>query len=134
MFSTQMHLLNKGFADCFIDDGNIQGQTNTSFQGPVNQDVTADLNNHDAVPTADDTTLFFGEDDEEDGWDDNPASTNTLIRNIISDTIRHGQTRDEEEADKQAEIFLKLLERAKRNCIQDAKMQLRSLLLWSFFR
>jgi hypothetical protein len=25
----------------------------------VNQDVTADLNNHDAVPTTDDTTLFW---------------------------------------------------------------------------
>jgi hypothetical protein len=54
-----MHLLNRGFADCFIDDGNIQDQTNTSSQGPVNQDVTADLNNHDAVPIADDTTLFL---------------------------------------------------------------------------
>jgi hypothetical protein len=54
-----MHLLIKGFADCFIDDGNIQGQTNTSSQGPVNRDVTADLNNHDVVPTTDNTTLFF---------------------------------------------------------------------------
>jgi hypothetical protein len=54
-----MHLLNRWFADCFIDDGNIQDQTNTSSQGPVNQDVTADLTNHDAVPTADDTTLFL---------------------------------------------------------------------------
>jgi hypothetical protein len=54
-----MHLLNRGFADCFIDDGSIQDQTNTSSQGPVNQDVTANLNNHDAVPTADDTTLFL---------------------------------------------------------------------------
>jgi hypothetical protein len=25
----------------------------------VNQDATADLNNHDVVPTADDTTLFL---------------------------------------------------------------------------
>jgi hypothetical protein len=54
-----MHLVNRGFADCFIDDGNIQDQTNTSSQGPVNQDATADLNNHDVVPTADDTTLFL---------------------------------------------------------------------------
>jgi hypothetical protein len=54
-----MHLLNRGFADCFIDDGNIQDQTNTSSQGPVNQDVTVDLNNHYAVPTTDDTTLFL---------------------------------------------------------------------------
>jgi hypothetical protein len=45
---------------------------------------------------------FFGEDDEEDGWDGKPAATNTLIRNIISGTIHHGQTRDEEEADKKA--------------------------------
>jgi hypothetical protein len=95
-----MHLLNKGFADYFIDDGNIQDQTDTSSQGHVNQDVTTDLNNHDAVPTTDDNTLFFGEDNEEDGWDDNLAATNTRIRNIISGTIHHGQTRDEEEADK----------------------------------
>jgi hypothetical protein len=116
-----MHLLNRGFADCFIDDGNIQDQTNTSSHGPVNQDVTADLNNHDAVTTTDDTTLSFGEDDEEDGWDVNPAATNTLIRNIISGTIHHGQTRDEEEADKQAEIFLKLLEQAKKELYPGCK-------------
>jgi hypothetical protein len=54
-----MHLLNRGFADCFIDEGNIQDQTDTSSQGPVNHVVTADLNNHDAVPTADDRTLFL---------------------------------------------------------------------------
>jgi hypothetical protein len=54
-----MLLLNRGFANCFINDGNIQDQTNTSSQGPVNQDVTVDLNNHDAVPTTDDTTLFL---------------------------------------------------------------------------
>jgi hypothetical protein len=54
-----MHLLNRGFANCFIDDGNIQDQTDTSSQGPVNQDVTADPNNHDALPTADDKTLFL---------------------------------------------------------------------------
>jgi hypothetical protein len=88
-------------------------QSQRSLQ-EAGQDVTTDLNNHDAVPTTDDTTLFFGEDDEEYGWDDNPASTNTLIGNIISGTIHHGQTRDEEEADKQAEIFLKLLEQAKK--------------------
>jgi hypothetical protein len=87
----QIHLLNRGFADSFIDAGNIQDQTNTSSQGPVNKDVTADLNNHDAVPTADDTTHLFVEGDEEDGLDDNPAATNTLIRNIISGTIHHGQ-------------------------------------------
>jgi hypothetical protein len=116
-----MHLLNRGFADCFIDDGNLQDQTNTSSQGPVNQDVTADLNNHDAVPTADDTTLFFGEDDEEDGWDDNPAATNTLIKNIISGTIHHGQTRDEEEADKQAEMFFETIKAGKEGIV--SKMQ-----------
>jgi hypothetical protein len=59
MFPIQMHLLNRGFADRFIDDCNIQDQTNTSSQGLVNEDVTSDLNNHDAVPTADDTTLFL---------------------------------------------------------------------------
>jgi hypothetical protein len=79
----------------------VQGQTNTSSaEGRVNHDVTPDLNNHDAQPTADDTTPYFGEDGEEDGCDGNPAATNTLIRNIISGTIHHGQTKDEEEADK----------------------------------
>jgi hypothetical protein len=59
VFPIEMHLLNRGFADCFIDDGNIEDQTDTSSQGPVNQDVTANLNNHDAVSTTDDTTLFW---------------------------------------------------------------------------
>jgi predicted secreted protein len=63
---------------------------------------------------------FFGEDGEGDGWDDNPAATN-MIRNIISGTIHHGQTRDEEEADKQAEIFLKLLEQAKKKLYPGCK-------------
>jgi hypothetical protein len=36
VFPIQMHLLNRGFADCFVNDGNIQDQTNTSSQGPVN--------------------------------------------------------------------------------------------------
>jgi hypothetical protein len=54
-----MHLLNRGFADCFIDDGNIEDQTDTSSQGLVNKYVTVDLNNHDAVPTTDDITLFW---------------------------------------------------------------------------
>jgi hypothetical protein len=79
----------------------------------VNHDVTPDLNNHDAQPIADDTTPYFGEDDEEDNYDDNPSTTNTLIRNIISETILHGQTKDDE-ADKQADIFLKLLDQAKK--------------------
>jgi hypothetical protein len=105
-----------GFANCFIDDGIIQGQTNTSSaDGRVNHDVTLDLNNnnHDAQPTADDTTPYFVEDDEEDGYDDNPVATNTLIRNIISGSILHGQTKNDE-ADKKAEILLKLLHQAKK--------------------
>jgi hypothetical protein len=77
----------------------------------VNHDITPDLNNHNAQPTADDTTPYFEEDDEDDDCDDNPAATNTLIRNIISGTILHGQTKDDE-ADKQTEIFLKLLDQA----------------------
>jgi hypothetical protein len=78
----------------------------------VNHDVIPDLNNRDAQPTTDNTTPYFGEDDEEDGCDDNSATTNTLIRNIIIGTILHGQTKDDE-VDKQAEIFLKLLDQAK---------------------
>jgi hypothetical protein len=115
----------------FHRDGNIQDQTNTSSQGLVNQDVTADLNNHDAVPN---TTLFFGEDDDEDGWADNPAATNTLIRNIISGTIHQGQTRDEEEADKQAEIFLKLLEQAKNELYPGCKNATKVSFIVELFR
>jgi hypothetical protein len=105
LFPIQIHLVTRGFVDCFIDDAIIQGQTDTSSaDGRVNHDVTPDLNNHDAQPTVDDTTPYFGEDDKEDGCDDNPAATNTLIRNIISGTILRGQTKDDE-ADKQVEIF-----------------------------
>jgi hypothetical protein len=114
LFPIQIHLATRGFVDCFIDDGIIQGQTDTSSaDGRVNHNVTPDLNNHGAQPTADDTTPYFREDNEEDSCDDNPDATNTLIRNIISGTILHGQTNDDE-ADKQAKIFLKLLDQAKK--------------------
>jgi hypothetical protein len=114
LFPIQIHLATRGFANCFINDGIIQGQTDTSSaDGRVNHDVTPDLNNHDAQPTTNDTTPYFGEDDEKDDCDDNPVATNTLIRNIISGTILLGKTKDDE-ADKQAEIFLKLLDQAKK--------------------
>ena len=109
VFEIQLHLVNRGFADCFINN-EIEGQTSSSAEGRVNHDVSPDLNNaepEDAQPTAD-TTPYFGEDDEEDACDDR-ASTNTLIRNIISGSI-HGQIIDAEEPNKNAEIFLKLLE------------------------
>jgi hypothetical protein len=77
---------------------------------------------------------FFGEYDEEDGWDDNPATTNTLIRNIISGTIHHGQTRDEEEADKQVEIFLKLLEQAKKELYPRCKNSTKVSFIVEFFQ
>ena len=112
VFEIQLHLVNRGFADCFINN-EIEGQTSSSAEGRVNHDVSPDLNNaepEDAQPTAD-TTPYFGEDDEEDACDDR-AATNTLIRNIISGSI-HGQIIDAEEPNKNAEIFLKLLEQAK---------------------
>jgi hypothetical protein len=110
LFPIQIHLASRGFAYCFVDDGIIQGQTDTSSaNGRVNHDVTPDLNNHDAQPTTDNTTPYFREYGEEDSCDDNPAATNTLIRNIIIGTILHGQTKDDE-ADKQVEIFLRLLD------------------------
>jgi hypothetical protein len=113
LFPIQIHLVTREFAHCFIDDGIIQGQTDTSSaDGHVNHDVTPDLNNHDAQPTAGDTTPYSRKDDKEDGCDDNPAATNTPIRNIINGTILHGQTKDDE-ADKQVEIFLKLLDQPK---------------------
>ena len=104
VFEIQLHLVNRGFADCFINN-EIEGQTSSSAEGRVNHDVSPDLNNaepEDAQPTAD-TTPYFGEDDEEDACDDR-AATNTLIRNIISGSI-HGQIIDAEETNKNAEIF-----------------------------
>ena len=108
VFEIQLHLVNRGFVDCFINN-EIEGKTSSSAEGRVNHDVSPDLNNtgirepEDAQPTAD-TTPYFGEDDEEDACDDH-ASTNTLIRNIISDSI-HGQIIDAQEPNKNAEIFL----------------------------
>ena len=67
LFEIQIHLVNRGFADCFINN-EIEGQTSSSAEGRVNHDVSLDLNNaepEDAQPTAD-TTPYFGEDDEED--------------------------------------------------------------------
>jgi len=92
VFDIQLHLVNRGFADCFITN-EIEGQTSSYAEGCVNHDVSLDLNNHDAQPTAD-TTPYFGEDDEEDACDDR-AATNTLIRNIISGSI-HGKIIDAE--------------------------------------
>ena len=84
--------MNGGFADCFINN-EIEGQTSSSAKGRVNHDVSPDLNNHDAQPTAN-TSPYFGEDDEEDTCY-NPAATNSLIRNIISGSI-HGKIIDAE--------------------------------------
>src|SRR6185295_16398835 len=106
VFEIQLHLVNREFADCFINNL-IEGQTSSSAEGRVNHDVSPDLNNaepEDAQPTAD-TAPYFGEDDEEDACDDR-AVTNTLVRNIISGSI-HGQIIDVEKPNKNAEIFLK---------------------------
>ena len=100
----------------------IEGQTSSSAEGRVNHVVSPDLNNaepEDAQPTAD-TEPYFGEDDEEDA-SDNPAATNSLIRNIISGSIQ-GQIIDaDEEPNKNAEIFLKLLEQAKKELYPGCK-------------
>ena len=120
VFEIQLHLVNRGFADCFINN-EIEGQTSSSAEGRVNHDVSPDLNNaepEDAQPTVD-TEPYFGEDDEEDA-SDNPAATNSLIRNIISGSI-HGQIIDAEEPNKNAEIFLKLLEQAKKELYPGCK-------------
>ena len=112
VFEIQLHLVNRGFADCFINN-EIEGQTSSSAEGRVNHDISPNLNNtglrepEDAQPTAD-TAPYF----EEDACDDR-AATNTLIRNIIGSSI-HGQIIDAEEPNKNAEIFLKLLEQAKK--------------------
>ena len=120
VFEIQLHLVNRGFADCFINN-EIEGQTSSSAEGRVNHDVSPNLNNaepEDAQPTVD-TEPYFGEDDEEDA-SDNPAATNSLIRNIISGSI-HGQIIDVEEPNKNAEIFLKLLEQAKKELYPGCK-------------
>jgi len=120
VFEIQLHLVNREFVDCFINN-EIEGQTSSSAEGRVNHDVSPDLNNtepEDAQPTAD-TTPYFGEDDEEDAWDDR-AATNTLIRNMISGSI-HGQIIDAEVPNKNAEIFLKLLEQAKKELYPGCK-------------
>ena len=122
VFQIQLHLVSKGFADCFINE--FEGQTYSSAEGRVNPGVNPDLNptrteSEDAQATADvgvhneAAPPYFGEDDEEDATDD-PAATNTLIRNIISGSI-HGQIIDAgDKPNKDAEIFLKLLEEEKK--------------------
>ena len=77
LFEIHIHLVNRGFADCFINN-EIEGQTSSSAEGRVNHDVSPDLNNtgirepKDAQPIAD-TAPYFGEDDEEDACY-NPAA------------------------------------------------------------
>ena len=60
LFKIQLHLVNRGFADCFINN-EIKGQTSSSAEGRVNHDVSPDLNNaepEDAQPTTDTTPYF----------------------------------------------------------------------------
>ena len=119
VFEIQLHLVNRGFADCFINN-EIEGQTSSSAEGRVNHDVSPDLNNtgirepEDAQPIAD-TTPYFREDDEEDACD-NPGATNSLIRNITSGCI-HGQIIDAEEPNKNAEIFFETIRAGKEGIV-----------------
>jgi hypothetical protein len=123
MFEIQLHLVSRGFADCFINN-DIEGQSCSSAEGHVNHCVNPDRSigisePEDAEPTAD-TSPDFGEDDDED-TSDNPAATNTLIRNIISGAI-HGQIIEAaDKPNKEAEIFLKLLEEAKKELYPGCK-------------
>ena len=110
VFRIHLHLVSKGFADCYINEFEGQ-QTSSLAKGRVDpglnpnlnpaiiepkdeQPIDDDVGNDEAVPP------YFGENNEEDISDDH-AATNTMIRNIISASI-HG------------EIFLKLLEEAKK--------------------
>ena len=121
MFQIHLHLVSKGFPDCYINEFEGQ-QTSSSAEGCVDPGVNPDLNlaitepkdeqpidddvgNDEAVPP------YFGEDDEEDISDD-PAATNTMIRNIISASI-HGESQDDK-PNRDVEVFLKLLEEAKK--------------------
>ena len=133
VFEIQLHFVNRGFADCFINN-EIEGQTSSSAEGRVNHDVSPDLNNaepEDAQPTVD-TEPYFGEDDEEDTCD-NPAATNSLIRNIISGSI-HEKIIDAEEPNKNAKIFLKLLEQAKKELYPGCKNATKVSFIVELFR
>ena len=99
MFQIHLHLVNRGFVDCFISK--FEGQTSSLAEGRVNPGVNPNLNlgirePEDAQPTADvglhneAPPPYLGEDDEEDASDD-PTATNTLIRNIIRSSI-HGHS------------------------------------------
>jgi hypothetical protein len=73
VFQIHLHLVSKGFADCYINE--LEGQqTSSSAEGRVNPGVNPDLNPaitepEDAQPTADDggndeaLPPYFGEDD-----------------------------------------------------------------------
>ena len=121
MFQIHLHLVSKGFVDCYISEFEGQ-QTSSSAEGHVDPGFNPDLNlaitkPEDEQPIDDDVgndeavPPYFGEDDEEDISDD-PAATNTMIRNIISASI-HGESQDDK-PNRDAEIFLKLLEEAKK--------------------
>ena len=78
--------MNRGFADCFINN-EIEGQTSSSAEGRVNHDVSPDLNNHDAQPTAD-TEPYFGEDDEEDACYNRVACWHSLAYTNYSASVQ----------------------------------------------
>ena len=120
VFQIHLHLVSKGFADCYINE--FEGQETPGANPDLNLAIPEPEDEQPtAQPTPDDVAEppFFGEDDEEDISDD-PTATNTLIRNIISASI-HGERQDDEKPNRDAEIFLKLLEEAKKELYPGCK-------------
>ena len=123
----QSHLFVRGFAECFIVEGqssswaagavNNQG-TATSDIGLPNEELERDDDVQNPVAAADNieeyAPLDFGEDNQEVESSYNPAATRTMIRSIIRGHVvmRINEEPGNEQPNEHAKIFLKLLNEA----------------------
>ena len=117
--TVQSHLFVRGFAECFI----VEGQSSSSAAVVVNNEggTPPDIGvpNEDAPPDDDVQSpvaapLDFGVDNEEVESSDNPAATRSMIRSIIRGHVvmRINEEPGNEQPNEHAKIFLKLLNEA----------------------
>jgi hypothetical protein len=135
-FEVHNHLLVRGFAEYFIMEAQSSSAAGVNPQLIVNEEGVAappdiGLLNEDAPPDVvglhnDGTPPDFVVDSEEGAPSDDHAATHTMIRPLIKGTIHEEiMEPDNEQPNKHAKIFLKLLKEAEKElypgCIEATK-------------
>ena len=120
----QIHLLNRGFDESFIREGE---RSDVVLHNEVMQPVDVEVHNDVPLPADvhvdnEATPPEAGVDNEEDAPSDDCGATN-LVRSLIRGAI-HGEIRDtNEQPNEHAKIFFKLLQEAEKElypCCSDA--------------